>query len=103
MKFKCKIFNDDETIVAFLEDSLSTCRSKLKSLVVDNCLTVEDVKFMNHATSRLEIENRLIDGLVDQVERDLTLQDLQSFYYRKMSKDYNSSKNWKIGIEVIDE
>lgn len=101
-KFKCRIFNDDEILFEILETDLEYCRSILKSKILSSYMTNEDVVIMNHAACRLEIENRLIDGLIDSIEKDLALEDLQSFYCRKMSKDYNESKNWSIGIEVID-
>lgn len=102
LKFNCRIFNDDETLFEILETDLDTCRTILKSTVLSRYLSTEDVEVMNHAACRLEIENRLIDCLIDQIEKDLELEDLQSFYHRKMSKDYNDSKNWSFGIEVID-
>lgn len=101
-KFNCKIFNDDETLFEISETDLNSCRTILKSTILSRYLSTEDVAIMNHAACRLEIENRLIDGLIDSIEKDLALEDLQSFYCRKMSKDYNESKNWSIGIEVID-
>ena len=101
-KFNCKIFNDDETLFEISETDLNSCRTILKSTILSRYLSTEDIVVMNHAACRLEIENRLIDGLIDQIEKDLALEDLQSFYCRKMSKDYNESKNWSIGIEVID-
>ena len=101
-KFKCRIFNDDETLFEISETDLNSCRTILKSAILSRYLSTEDIVVMNHAACRLEIENRLIDGLIDQIEKDLDLEDLQSFYNRKMSKDYNDSKNWSIGIEVID-
>lgn len=102
LKFNCRIFNDDEMLFEILETDLDTCRTILKSTVLSRYLSTEDVEVMNHAACRLEIENRLIDGLIDQIEKDLELEDLQSFYHRKMSKDYSDSKNWSFGIEVID-
>ena len=102
LKFNCRIFNNDETLFEILETDLSSCRTILKSTILSRYLSTEDVAVMNHAACRLEIENRLIDGLIDQIEKDLDLEDLQSFYHRKMSKDYNDSKNWSFGIEVID-
>ena len=101
-KFNCKSFNDDETLFEISETDLNSCRTILKSTILSRYLSTEDVAIMNHAACRLEIENRLIDGLIDSIEKDLALEDLQSFYCRKMSKDYNESKNWSIGIEVID-
>ena len=100
--FNCRIFNDDETLFEISETDLNSCRTILKSTILSRYLSTEDVAIMNHAACRLEIENRLIDGLIDSIEKDLAFEDLQSFYHRKMSKDYNDSKNWSIGIEVID-
>ena len=101
-KFNCRIFNDDEILFEILETDLEYCRAILKSTILSRFMTNDDVIISNHAACRLEIEDRLIDGLIDQIEKDLDLDDLQSFYRRKMSKDYNDSKNWSIGIEVID-
>lgn len=100
--FNCRIFNDDETLFEMSDTDLDSCRAILKSTILSRFMTNDDVIISNHAVCRLEIENRLIDGLIDSIEKDLSLDDLQSFYNRKMSKDYNDSKNWSIGIEVID-
>lgn len=99
--YTCKIVNDNMTVLSRETESLDEVRKLLKSMIT-NIFSVDDIRDQAHFFSRRDIEFRIIDQLIDSIERDIEF-DLQFVRYaHRLSKDYNEYRNWRIEIEVTD-
>ena len=99
--YTCKIVNDNMTVLSRETESLDEARKLLKSMIT-NIFSVDDIRDQAHFFSRRDIEFRIIDQLIDSIERDIEF-DLQCVRYaHRLSKDYNEYRNWRIEIEVTD-